>query len=379
MTVAELFVNIGLKGADQTGKALKDIQGGMKEVGSSGLAVKAAIFGVIYGIERMTEAAATAGSDLEKFNAVTGLSLRTMQEFQHIGTKFNVGRNEIMGAVVALQQLQQQFRTFGTLPQGFALLGINPNQDPFEMLKKLADLSKTMDPQKFAFAMRAAGISDNITQMLRRMDFDRDRLGAPIKSEDQLESLARTRQEIDQLHERFASLAQDVTAKYGPMIYKGIEDAFSGVEKLVHIFEKIDKSTKGIGELFRLLGEIVVAAFNPAVGVGLLGIHGLQTFNRSTDRSGNFSQKDFDKNYPTVKKIIDFRNGVDDAFFAGMRDFAKAYADAVSVNNNGNQGTITVNQIFDVDKHDAPKVSVDAVHEAVRTATHYRSGATGKR
>ena len=82
MKVADLFVNIGVKGSGETAKGLTEVKAGLDEVYSSGLAAKALMASVLYGIGALTKHAGDEGMNLKKFANYTGLSTDALQRWQ---------------------------------------------------------------------------------------------------------------------------------------------------------------------------------------------------------------------------------------------------------------------------------------------------------
>jgi hypothetical protein len=83
LKVGEMFVNLGVKGAEKTVGAVTQTQKAMGELGSASLETKAAIVGAIYSLERLFAASGKMGTSLTNFAALTGISTRTLQEWQY--------------------------------------------------------------------------------------------------------------------------------------------------------------------------------------------------------------------------------------------------------------------------------------------------------
>jgi len=82
VTLGEFFIKLGISGQEKVSKALKTVKGGLQELADTSLETKAAIAGVIYGLERLTGYASTVGMDLQKFAVSTGLSTDALQKWQ---------------------------------------------------------------------------------------------------------------------------------------------------------------------------------------------------------------------------------------------------------------------------------------------------------
>src|SRR4051812_3068268 len=93
-TIGELFVNIGIKGAEKTVGALKSVGGFMGDLSAKGLAAKASIVGAIYALERLTEAGGQYGSSIKNLGIYTGQSTKYIQQLREAFRESNVDINE---------------------------------------------------------------------------------------------------------------------------------------------------------------------------------------------------------------------------------------------------------------------------------------------
>jgi len=130
MTIAELFVNLGVKGADSAGKALGGVKGGLGEVKSMSLEAKAALVGVIYGLERMMSNSAQLGTSLTNFNALTGISAQQLQQWQYAARQAGVAGEEMTGSMKAVQSTMANMLMGKGAPEGMAMLANKVGFDP---------------------------------------------------------------------------------------------------------------------------------------------------------------------------------------------------------------------------------------------------------
>ncbi len=182
MTIAELFVNIGLKGADTTVKGLKGIAKGVDNIASTSLAAKAAVLGMIVGMERLTGFASQVGMDLHKFTTTTGLSSRELQKWQYAAGRFDVSGEEMTNTIMGVQSAMTDMLMGKGQPESLGLLadavGFDPKKanDTFYVMRKIQQFAKTQPPGLASNLLKSFGISANMFQALKSMNLEKDKI-----------------------------------------------------------------------------------------------------------------------------------------------------------------------------------------------------------
>lgn len=182
MTIGELFINLGVKGASAVGKTLTGVQKGMGDVVSSSLAAKAAILGVIVGLERLTGFASQIGMDLNKFAVTTGLSTDELQKWQYAMGRFDVSADETASTIKGVQNAMTDMMLGKGAPGSLDLLaskvGFDPKKanDTFYVMKKLQDFAKTQPPGVAHNLLKDFGITDNVFQAMKNMNLEVDKI-----------------------------------------------------------------------------------------------------------------------------------------------------------------------------------------------------------
>src|SRR5579859_72654 len=146
LKIADLFVNLGVKGGDDLKRTLNQTKGTLGEISTQGLAVKAGLLGAMYGLEQMMQSSAKAGTDLTRFAANTGLPIRKLQEFA-FATKQAGGTAEglkssvmhIQSAIKEMTLTGAQPRFLGIMTQYIGALDKKMLKDPFYLLQKMQD------------------------------------------------------------------------------------------------------------------------------------------------------------------------------------------------------------------------------------------------
>lgn len=182
MTIAEFFINLGVKGADGVGKALKGVKDGMGGISESSLAAKAAVLGVVYGLERLTGFASQIGMDLNKFATTTGLSTHELQKWQYAMGRFDVTADATASTIKNVQNAMTDMMLGKGAPGALDLLadsvGFDPKKadDTFYVMGKLQAFAKKEKPGVAHSLLKDFGIDDNFFQGMKSMDLSIDKL-----------------------------------------------------------------------------------------------------------------------------------------------------------------------------------------------------------
>src|ERR1700744_4238817 len=105
MDIGSLFLNLGIKGSEKTVGALTDVKKGLGELGSMSLEAKAGIVAAMYALEQLFATSGKAGTDLTNFNAITGESVKTLQQYQYAARQVGVSNQEVEGSFKTLQSV----------------------------------------------------------------------------------------------------------------------------------------------------------------------------------------------------------------------------------------------------------------------------------
>lgn len=263
MTIADLFVNIGVKGTDTTVKAISNVNTGMKEVASTGLAAKAAIVGIVYGLERLTGMASARGMELQQFAGATGLSIENLQKWQFAARQFGVQNEEVAGSIKSVQTAMTDMLLGKGAPAGFGFVaskvGLDPTRlrDTFYVMEKLQRFAKEVPPDIAANVLKSFGISDTMFQFLAKNKQDIDKVRpSNIFSEREVAALAKIDTAWSNLYNRFKMVTGGIVAAKGLAGVNILSGAFSGTDKFL---KDLDKLTKGM-ETFRTSIMAVAAA-----------------------------------------------------------------------------------------------------------------------
>lgn len=281
MNIGELFIQLGVKGADTTKKALEGVKSGLGEIGESSLAAKAAILGVIVGLERLTGFASKQGAELKGFAVLTGMSTTELQKWQYALDRFGVSGGETANTLKSLQAQMADMRLTGNAPSGLNFLastvGFDPKKamdektGPMYVLKKLQDFMKGFGKVNPAMANQIAKtfhLSDDMIQGLIRMDLQVDKIREKdIISPQEIERL----DEINKAWREVWFTLERIGIKFVAAFGGGIVEHLVGAVRLIADgfqigFDLLTKMGDKVGKLkdvFLALGFVLAMIFAP--------------------------------------------------------------------------------------------------------------------
>lgn len=274
MTIAELFVNLGIKGDGQAKKALGGVQSQLEQVKSTSIETKAMILAVVYGLEQLMEWSAKTGTSMMNFTRVTGISAETLQRYQYAGRQIGASNEAVENSFRKLQTVANTKLVTG---EGFSGLYDISNTVEFDLKKAnenmpyfIAQLQKYARIRKDATATRFLEelVDPEMLAAMRTGAFTAEQLAkAPIIKNEQLKKL----NEIDvawmNFHQTLKLIVADFSSEHGLQIVQDFGEMAVSVGKLVsslttladklYVFKLIEFSLKGLVMLSDLLVESV--------------------------------------------------------------------------------------------------------------------------
>lgn len=288
MQVGELFVSLGVKGSEKTLGAIGGIKDGMKDLSSFSLEAKAAIFGAIYAFERLMSNSGKIGTQLTNLAVTTGLSARTLQQYQYAAQQAGVANEEVTQSFTALQEKMQGMRRGESAPAGrdflTQALGGNFDQQKIfdtqyvtERLNAFAQL-KNVDQAMKTWVLGTFGWTHGMVAAAERGKFSPDIMNrAPLYSDRMIAANDRANvswmnlgQNIQMAFGKFNAahgekLVQDIT-KLTQTVIKFTESLLK-LGDSVKIFDKIGMVFQGWGQIFGLLNDATSGNFTKKWGL----------------------------------------------------------------------------------------------------------------
>lgn len=117
----------------------------------------------------MITKAVEAGVVLQKFSLLTAESTDELQQWQAAAVRGNAAASAIAGTVKSIQDARASLAFGdGSAAAPWMLLGIDPRQDPFKVLKQLQGVLKDMDPAIMGKVGRDLGLSPEILYLIKQ-------------------------------------------------------------------------------------------------------------------------------------------------------------------------------------------------------------------
>lgn len=260
MNIGELFVNLGIKGAEKTIGTLGAVKKGMGEIGSTSLEAKAAIVGAMYGLEQMMAISGRAGTNLVNFAALTGISAQNLQQWQYAARQAGVSSEELTGSLKSVQTAMTSMLMGESNPKGIAMLsqavgGLDPARykDTLYMMTKLQEGMQNMSPEMAQFVGKSFGLTEGVMAGMRRGVFTPENFAkAPTYSDNEAASLAKSQVAWANLGNTIEMAFGHFNAKHGQALVGDISKTVAEVAKLAEAFTKLAEKVK----LFSLIDDV---------------------------------------------------------------------------------------------------------------------------
>jgi hypothetical protein len=288
MTIAELWVNLGVKGADNTKSGLRDVEKGLSNVKGMAWEAKAAIVAALYSLEQMMKGSADRGAKLVNFAAFTGLSLVELQRWQKVGEQFQVTNEDMESSIIKLQSAMAKMRLGQGAPEGFAVfakamhLGKDEMEkiksDPFYFLKQLQGYVQTAKTpaeksivNQFASSMLTQPMS---AAMSRNAYTDKNLGGVSTLSAKQAQSLANIDRAWTQLWQKFQFAMDGFVSKHGMKTISDLSklsvEFIKFAEALVKLSDKM-KVLNGLSNILEAWAKMLGFLSDPVKKMSTMG------------------------------------------------------------------------------------------------------------
>lgn len=324
MNVAEMFVNLGIKGSEKTLGALSSVKSGLGQIKDTSLETKAALIAVMYGLEQMMAKSGAIGTGMTNFAAYTGQSAQALQQWQYAARQAGESSDELLGNVKSVQSAMTKMLMGEAAPKGLGMVaratgGITKEQvkamaeNPFLMLDRLQQYSlKEKNAGLRDEVLKSFGLSEGTISAMARNAFRPDVFKkAPTYSDKELQSLDKSNVAWANLGNQIEMAFGHFNSKHGQELVRDLGTITKAIFKLADALTTLAEK----GKVFQALGW---AAEKIATMMQLIGY-------AIDDTSGAHKKKDneiFGKD-SLLKKMLDWRDDMDakgSAFFNQTKD-----------------------------------------------------------
>lgn len=321
MKIAELFVDITLKGGTKVQDGLSGVKNWLTDITASGLAAKAAIIGAVYALERMTKASGQFGNEVKNLSVLTGIDTTKIQQWAEFMRRGGSSAEDAHQALLAASKTQAEIAK-GNYPQGLGrILSVTQSnlQDVInnplkfaEMVKKYIQTSKE-DISLINNAAESVGFTPGAITAVRRNPEDIYGIKTNIASEGEIKRLAQVNQEWSNFEKTFSRFRDSLTADWGLPLISGLNKALDLAKELSGWLSKIFSTGSAAGVLQK--GVEAEGNLSKKARGALHGIFGAPPQGQKTSQNNtiNVYQNGVEDTHDSVSE---FKNEVARAFYS---------------------------------------------------------------
>ena len=274
MKIGELFVQLGVTGADKSVSALASVQDGLKNIASAALGVTAAVTTAVYAIKKLGDESSNTGMDLKNFETSTGMSSEMLQRWQVLSMHAGKSAEEMESSFKQLQSTMFRMVAGGQAPEGMArfvqgleaagsTLDRSRFRDISYMMSKLREYALLYKnrPDATMDVLKSFVSPGTATALMASKGFDLNTVSSKfIYNKNQQDSLANLKVQWDMLIAGFEHSIGRMNAQFGPGIFKEIShvssaflafaESLAALETKIHVLDKLSVIFEGWAKLF---------------------------------------------------------------------------------------------------------------------------------
>lgn len=256
MKIADLFVALGVKGADKSAKEVGMVGKAMKGTRDMSLEAKAAIVGAFYAAQQMFSKSGQEGTRLNQFSNLMDTTIDTLQRYQYAARQVGVTNEDVASTFSNIQKSMTGILMGQGVPTGFAriseLIGLQEGdiqkfqQNPELLISKLMGAArgyKNTGQRNEDF--RSLGLSDSMISALVSQAFRPEVLAkAPVYSNSEAKGLAKADAAWGNLNNSIEMAFGRFNGKYGTEIVAGFEKIIKALIELAEVAMKAGRDMK---------------------------------------------------------------------------------------------------------------------------------------
>jgi hypothetical protein len=250
LKVAELFVQMGIKTDEaktqKFGKSIATLKMGL--LGVIGVASAVAI-----ALRKITNEAMESAVAFSQFETETGLSTDKLQQFEAVAKGANVSTQSLRNSLKSIVANQEKIKLGEGDISGYQLLGIDPNTDPFQLIRELREKTAGLSQGMKKNILSQMGISADMMQMieLSSEQFEELSSNAFIIPESNIKTLTDAKASINLMGQAIDWVKNLIATEFAPIMQKGAKQLTNWIK---HNKELIQN---GIKKLFDGLRQVI--------------------------------------------------------------------------------------------------------------------------
>ena len=377
--IADLFVELGIKGDGPANKALGQVKTALANVASGALVAVAGVGAAVAAFKLLTNASNETGNQLSQFEKLTGISADTLQRYRYAAQQFGVANGEVDSSLKSVQKVMTDIYLNRAPPEAIGLLSqltggldlskMNPNKegDILDFFNRLQKGAQRVGPGVSQDILGQFGVSSGVIQAMNQNAFNLDALkNAPVYSEKQVQALQRESVAWSNLGTKISMAIGSLNSKHGMELIKGISEVTTS---LLHLVDALLK----LSERWNIFGKISTVMQGAANIIDPKNIDkNKKALAYAGERASNFVHEG-------LKSASNAGADLEDFFLSGrfVESMATAFAQAIvpsnptgaigGTSNNVNNNNIVTNIHTDA-KH--PQAHADHVNRQIKSALY---------
>jgi uncharacterized protein Yka (UPF0111/DUF47 family) len=257
MTIGELFVKLGFKIEGES--QLTDVLNRVNTASSAFVKFGEGLTSVSNKLTDVILHSVSASLALSKFSVTTGLSTSMLQEWQYTAGKFSVSGEEVANTFKNIQNAQAAI----ALGQGniapWQLLGIDPRQNPEEVLMQIHDRIINMREDVARFVTAQMGIGEGMFAVLKDPTMTIGQLHEKFKQTEQdQKNLLKLNEQLEHLKFQLVALSTKFVSAFGDKLEGLLEKLFKIVDQGADFLIWLNSGDKEAQNFKNTLGDVLV-------------------------------------------------------------------------------------------------------------------------
>lgn len=229
--VGELFVDLTFK----SDNAIATISNMITKIGL----LQFGLSQIRNGFEKVFGETLKTGVELRNFNAQTDFSVERMQKWKAIAEQNNVAFDSLIGAFKTLQQNRAEMLVGGGNMSPYAMLGIDPRQDPLKVFDQIREKISVLDKGLQRWYLGQFGLSEDLMTIFSLSNDELNNYNS---------SLALTAEEVKDLtslNQEWKGLTQDLGMAWDKVLSAmspKLSGFFSDLRDIISMFNEMADS-----------------------------------------------------------------------------------------------------------------------------------------
>lgn len=276
MTIADLFVNIGVKGDGKAKSALGGMKSAISDIGTAALTAVAATTALVYALEQVMSNSMKQGTELQKFGNLTGLSTDKLQRWQYMARQSGESAEDMAGSIKNVQDAMSKMLLGKGAPEGLGVVaktvGFDSSKarDTFYVMDKLREYARTAPPDMGNQILKSFGLSEDAIQTMRTSKVELDKIKpSNLYSAREIAQLAAVDRAWGNLWNTMKMMAGHGTAKFGMDVVKEISSALNLIVRMGTALTNLSTPLKVIAGSLGAVALVAAALASPFIAIPL--------------------------------------------------------------------------------------------------------------